>query len=143
METVVMDADLKTKIKSDLENFLKSKQYYHWLGRVWKRSYLLYGPSGTEKSTFIAAMAKFLSYDIYEIDLIVIENLDQYFAKINGYELIMYSKLHGRNFFRRTDYDFHNEQQRKYRSKYSSAWKNRRSYTFSSVRFFCIQNFGQ
>ncbi|KAL2497551.1 P-loop containing nucleoside triphosphate hydrolase superfamily protein [Abeliophyllum distichum] len=40
METVVMDADLKTKIKSDLENFLKSKQYYHWLGRVWKRSYL-------------------------------------------------------------------------------------------------------
>lgn len=69
METVVMDTDLKTRIKSDLENFLKSRQYYHRLGRVWKRSYLLYGPSGTGKSTFIAAMAKFLSFNIYEINL--------------------------------------------------------------------------
>ncbi|KAL0304451.1 UNVERIFIED_CONTAM: AAA-ATPase [Sesamum radiatum] len=47
METIVMDSDLKTRIKSDLENFLKSRQYYHRLGRVWKRSYLLYGPAGT------------------------------------------------------------------------------------------------
>lgn len=69
METMVMDADLKTKVKSDLENFLKSRQYYLRLGRVWKRNYLLYGPAGTGKSTFIAAMAKFLSFDVYEINL--------------------------------------------------------------------------
>ncbi|KAI3681892.1 hypothetical protein L6452_36698 [Arctium lappa] len=69
LETIAMDSDLKKKVKSDLEAFLKSKQYYHRLGRVWKRSYLLYGPSGTGKSSFIAAMAKFLSYDIYDIDL--------------------------------------------------------------------------
>ncbi|KAI3473836.1 hypothetical protein Pfo_027993 [Paulownia fortunei] len=74
METIVMDADLKTRIKSDLENFLKSRQYYHRLGRVWKRSYLLYGSAGTGKSTFIAAMAKFLSYDIYEINLHKVQN---------------------------------------------------------------------
>ncbi|CAI9767739.1 unnamed protein product [Fraxinus pennsylvanica] len=99
METVVMDTELKNKVKADLENFLKSKQYYHRLGRVWKRSYLLYGPSGTGKSTFIAAIAKFLHYDIYEFNLnkmandsdlkflmlqtsnkslIVIEDLDRY-----------------------------------------------------------------
>ncbi|VFQ99270.1 unnamed protein product [Cuscuta campestris] len=64
-----MDSDLKSKIKSDLETFLKSKQYYHRLGRLWKRSYLLYGPSGTGKSTFVAGMAKFLGYDVYDIDL--------------------------------------------------------------------------
>ncbi|XP_071716628.1 AAA-ATPase At2g46620-like [Rutidosis leptorrhynchoides] len=69
LETIAMDTDLKKKVKSDLESFLKSKQYYHRLGRVWKRSYLLYGPSGTGKSSFIAAMAKFLSYDVYDIDL--------------------------------------------------------------------------
>ncbi|KAK1420246.1 hypothetical protein QVD17_21688 [Tagetes erecta] len=69
IETIAMDSDLKKKVKSDLESFLKSKQYYHRLGRVWKRSYLLYGPSGTGKSSFIAAMAKLLSYDVYEIDL--------------------------------------------------------------------------
>ncbi|XP_062120019.1 AAA-ATPase At2g46620-like [Humulus lupulus] len=68
-ETVVLDADLKTKIKSDLELFLKSKQYYHRLGRVWKRSYLLYGASGTGKTSFIAAMARFLCYDVYDIDM--------------------------------------------------------------------------
>ncbi|XP_047315666.1 AAA-ATPase At2g46620-like [Impatiens glandulifera] len=69
IETVVMDSDLKSKVKSDLESFLKSKQYYHRLGRVWKKSYLLYGPSGTGKSSFVAAMAKFLSYDVYDVDL--------------------------------------------------------------------------
>lgn len=69
IDTVVMDSDLKSKIKSDLETFLKSKQYYHRLGRLWKRSYLLYGPSGTGKSTFVAGMAKFLGYDVYDIDL--------------------------------------------------------------------------
>ncbi|CAK9137212.1 unnamed protein product [Ilex paraguariensis] len=68
-DTMAMDPDLKNKVKSDLEAFLKSKQYYHRLGRVWKRSYLLYGPSGTGKSSFVAAMAKFLSYDVYDIDL--------------------------------------------------------------------------
>ncbi|EPS71797.1 hypothetical protein M569_02959, partial [Genlisea aurea] len=103
METIVMDPDLKNRIKADLENFVKSRQYYHRLGRVWKRNYLLYGASGTGKSTFIAAMAKFLGYDIYEIDprellrgdsdlkqlllqttnksLIVIEDLDRYLAE--------------------------------------------------------------
>uniref|UniRef100_A0A5B7B3M4 AAA+ ATPase domain-containing protein n=1 Tax=Davidia involucrata TaxID=16924 RepID=A0A5B7B3M4_DAVIN len=99
IDTVAMDADLKNKVKSDLESFLKSKQYYHRLGRVWKRSYLLYGPSGTGKSSFVAGMARFLCYDVYDIDLskvlddsdlkmlliqttnksmIVIEDLDRY-----------------------------------------------------------------
>ncbi|CAO2835427.1 unnamed protein product [Amaranthus hypochondriacus] len=73
-ETVSMDAELKIKIKSDLETFLKSKQYYHRLGRVWRRSYLLYGPSGTGKSSFVSAMAKCLSYDVYDLDISKIEN---------------------------------------------------------------------
>ncbi|CAI8615771.1 unnamed protein product [Vicia faba] len=68
-ETITMELDLKNKLKSDLESFLKGKQYYHRNGRIWKRSFLLYGPSGTGKSTFVAAMANFLSYDIYDIDL--------------------------------------------------------------------------
>jgi chaperone BCS1 len=69
MDTVVMDGELKSKVKADLELFLKSKQYYHRLGHVWKRSYLLYGASGTGKSSFIAAMARFLSFDVYDIDI--------------------------------------------------------------------------
>ncbi|XP_022736615.1 AAA-ATPase At2g46620-like [Durio zibethinus] len=68
-DTLVMDVDLKNRIKADLEMFLKSKQFYHRLGRVWKRSYLLYGASGTGKSSFVAAMARFLHFDLYDIDL--------------------------------------------------------------------------
>ncbi|XP_044493757.1 AAA-ATPase At2g46620-like [Mangifera indica] len=69
METVVLDDEVKNRVKADLEAFLKSKHYYHRLGRVWKRSYLLYGASGTGKSSFVAAMARFLCYDVYDIDL--------------------------------------------------------------------------
>ncbi|ESW08472.1 hypothetical protein PHAVU_009G048600 [Phaseolus vulgaris] len=101
-DTVAMEAELKNKVKSDLDQFLKSKQYYHRLGRVWKRSYLLYGSPGTGKSSFVAAMAKFLCYDVYDVDvskfsdggdwklmlmqttaksLIVIEDLDRLLAQ--------------------------------------------------------------
>ncbi|KNA25601.1 hypothetical protein SOVF_005180 [Spinacia oleracea] len=104
-DTVAMDSDLKVKVKSDLETFLKSKQYYHRLGRVWRRSYLLYGPSGTGKSSFVAAMAKCLSYDVYDLDiskvsgdsdlkflllqtsprsLILVEDFDKYVAAKNN-----------------------------------------------------------
>ncbi|KAJ7963461.1 AAA-ATPase [Quillaja saponaria] len=68
-DTIAMESSLKSKVKSDLESFLKAKQYYNRLGRVWKRSFLLYGPSGTGKSSFVAAMANFLSYDVFDIDL--------------------------------------------------------------------------
>ncbi|KAG6752636.1 hypothetical protein POTOM_042658 [Populus tomentosa] len=69
MDTMIMDGDLKNKVKADLELFLKSKHYYHRLGHVWKRSYLLYGASGTGKSSFIAAMARFLNFDVYDINI--------------------------------------------------------------------------
>ncbi|CAL9113488.1 unnamed protein product [Musa acuminata var. zebrina] len=69
LDTVAMDPELKARIRADLESFLKGRAYYHRLGRVWRRSYLLHGRPGTGKSTFVAAMAKVLGYDIYDVDL--------------------------------------------------------------------------
>ena len=64
-----MDPDLKARVRADLESFLKGRAYYHRLGRIWRRSYLLYGAPNMGKSTFAAAMARFLGYDVYDIDL--------------------------------------------------------------------------
>ncbi|KAI9073208.1 hypothetical protein K1719_044817 [Acacia pycnantha] len=47
----------------------QGEQYYNRHGRAWKRSFLLYGPSGTGKSSFVAAMANFLCYNVYDMDL--------------------------------------------------------------------------
>jgi mitochondrial chaperone BCS1 len=69
IDTIAMDPELKSRISNDLESFLKGRNYYHNLGRIWRRSYLLYGAPGTGKSSFAAAMARFLGYDVYDVDL--------------------------------------------------------------------------
>ncbi|WJX15318.1 hypothetical protein P8452_05471 [Trifolium repens] len=57
------------EIVDDLIRFSKSKDYYARIGKPWKRGYLLYGPPGTGKSSLVAAIANFLKYDIYDIEL--------------------------------------------------------------------------
>ncbi|KAF8657927.1 hypothetical protein HU200_059737 [Digitaria exilis] len=47
----------------------KKKDYYNRIGKPWKRGYLLYGPPGTGKSTMVAAMANYLDYDVYDLEL--------------------------------------------------------------------------
>ena len=48
---------------------MKRKDYYRKVGKAWKRGYLLYGPPGTGKSSLIAAMANYLNFDIYDLEL--------------------------------------------------------------------------
>lgn len=68
-ETLAMDAELKKTIMEDLERFVRRKDYYRKVGKAWKRGYLLYGPPGTGKSSLIAAMANYLKFDIYDLEL--------------------------------------------------------------------------
>ncbi|KAL4591320.1 hypothetical protein LXL04_004278 [Taraxacum kok-saghyz] len=68
-DTLAMDPEKKKDILNDLMTFVKSKDYYKKIGKSWKRGYLLYGPPGTGKSSMIAAMANFLNYDIYDLEL--------------------------------------------------------------------------
>ena len=68
-DTLAMEEKKKEEIKSDLVKFSKSKDYYKKIGKAWKRGYLLFGPPGTGKSTMIAAMANFLEYDVYDLEL--------------------------------------------------------------------------
>ncbi|XP_060214584.1 AAA-ATPase At3g28580-like [Lycium barbarum] len=68
-DTLAMDPNKKQEIMDDLETFSKSKDYYAKIGKAWKRGYLLYGPPGTGKSSMIAAMANYLQYDVYDLEL--------------------------------------------------------------------------
>lgn len=60
---------MKKQIKDDLTAFASGKEFYHRVGRAWKRGYLLHGPPGSGKSSLIAAMANFLCYDVYDLEL--------------------------------------------------------------------------
>ncbi|XP_058772720.1 AAA-ATPase At3g50940-like [Vicia villosa] len=68
-ESIALDPDLKKSIIDDIDRFLRRKKLYHKVGKPWKRGYLLYGPPGTGKSSLIAAIAKYLKFDVYDLDL--------------------------------------------------------------------------
>ncbi|KAL6491764.1 hypothetical protein OROGR_011903 [Orobanche gracilis] len=68
-ETLAMDEEEKKKIVDDLDMFVNRKEMYRKVGKAWKRGYLLFGPPGTGKSSLIAAMANYLKFDVYDLEL--------------------------------------------------------------------------
>ncbi|XP_047163045.1 AAA-ATPase At3g50940-like [Vigna umbellata] len=68
-DTLAMERDVKEFVVRDLETFVARKEHYRKVGKAWKRGYLLYGPPGTGKSSLIAAMANYLRFDVYDLEL--------------------------------------------------------------------------
>ncbi|KAF9676040.1 hypothetical protein SADUNF_Sadunf09G0097200 [Salix dunnii] len=68
-DTLAMDMEAKRMIMEDLDRFVKRKELYRRVGKAWKRGYLLFGPPGTGKSSLIAAIANYLKFDIYDLEL--------------------------------------------------------------------------
>ncbi|KAK9914064.1 hypothetical protein M0R45_037862 [Rubus argutus] len=73
-ETLAMEPAEKKAIMDDLDLFVQRKEFYKKVGKAWKRGYLLYGPPGTGKSSLIGAMANYLQYNIYDLELTSISN---------------------------------------------------------------------
>jgi chaperone BCS1 len=67
--TVPLEPELKQSIVADLDRFPGRKEYYRRIGKAWKCGYLLYGPPGTGKSSLVAAMANYLRFNLYDLDL--------------------------------------------------------------------------
>ncbi|CAM0910771.1 unnamed protein product [Alopecurus aequalis] len=91
-ETLAMDPAKKQMIMDDLDDFRNSKDYYRRVGKAWKRGYLLHGPPGTGKTTMIAAMANYLNYDIYDVELTSLEtnsDLRKLFIETTGKSIIV------------------------------------------------------
>jgi chaperone BCS1 len=68
-DTIAMEPELKKAILDDLDRFQRRKSFYKKVGKAWKRGYLLYGPPGTGKTSLIAAMANYLKFDVYDLEL--------------------------------------------------------------------------
>ncbi|KAH7352946.1 hypothetical protein KP509_19G071200 [Ceratopteris richardii] len=68
-DSLALDLGMAERIKADLDTFSNGKTFYHRNGRAWKRGYLLYGPPGTGKSSLIAAIANYMQFDVYDLEL--------------------------------------------------------------------------
>ncbi|KAL2905536.1 hypothetical protein RDABS01_004246 [Bienertia sinuspersici] len=91
-DSLAMDPGLKKSIIDDLDRFVKRKEFYKRVGKAWKRGYLLYGPPGTGKSSLIAAMANYLKFDIYDLQLDRVDsdsNLKQLMLNTNNKSILV------------------------------------------------------
>lgn len=68
-ESVVLDGTLSQKIASDVREFLGSKDWYLQRGIPYRRGYLLHGPPGCGKSSFVCALAGLMKYSICVLNL--------------------------------------------------------------------------
>jgi mitochondrial chaperone BCS1 len=69
LDSVVLDAGVKETIVADVKEFQSSSKWYYDRGIPYRRGYLLHGPPGTGKSSFIQALAGELDYDIAILNL--------------------------------------------------------------------------
>ena len=69
LESVILDRGVKERILSDVKDFLASVNWYYDRGIPYRRGYLLHGPPGSGKSSFIQALAGELNYNIATLNL--------------------------------------------------------------------------
>lgn len=69
LTSVVLDRGLSEKILTDVKEFIDSPKWYMDRGIPYRRGYLLYGPPGCGKSSYIMALAGALDYNICVLNL--------------------------------------------------------------------------
>ncbi|KAF9246154.1 BCS1 N terminal-domain-containing protein [Melanogaster broomeanus] len=69
LHSVVLGHGVSDKIEQDIRAFLGRRSWYADRGIPYRRGYLLHGPPGSGKTSFIQALAGSLSYDICLLNL--------------------------------------------------------------------------
>jgi chaperone BCS1 len=71
LDSVILDAGIREEIMTDVNRFLstETQKRYVDLGIPYRRGYLLYGPPGSGKSSFIQALAGEIDFDLATINL--------------------------------------------------------------------------
>lgn len=69
LDSVVLAPGVKERVLADVRSFLDSRAWYRERGVPYRRGYLLHGPPGSGKTSFITALAGELGYDICVLNL--------------------------------------------------------------------------
>lgn len=69
LDSVILDKGVKERVVADVKDFLGSGKWYYDRGIPYRRGYLLHGPPGSGKSSFIQALAGELDYNIAILNL--------------------------------------------------------------------------
>ncbi|GAA5935178.1 bifunctional AAA family ATPase chaperone/translocase BCS1 [Sporobolomyces koalae] len=69
LESVVLDAGVKERVVDDVKSFMGRGRWYSERGIPYRRGYLLHGPPGSGKSSFIQALAGSIDYNICVLNL--------------------------------------------------------------------------
>ncbi|PQE22136.1 putative BCS1 precursor protein [Rutstroemia sp. NJR-2017a BBW] len=69
LSSVILDQGVKERIMEDVEDFLNRQQWYVDRGIPYRRGYLLYGPPGSGKSSFIQALAGAFDFGVSIINM--------------------------------------------------------------------------
>lgn len=69
LSSVILDEGISERLLEDIKEFIGNPQWYTDRGIPYRRGYLLYGPPGCGKSSFITALAGELEYSICVLNL--------------------------------------------------------------------------
>jgi chaperone BCS1 len=69
IDSVVLDGDMANVILNDIKKFQKSSNWYTKLGVPYRRGYLLYGPAGCGKTSFVLSIASELGMNVSVLSL--------------------------------------------------------------------------
>ncbi|KAJ1798435.1 Complex III assembly protein translocase and chaperone [Coemansia sp. RSA 2399] len=69
LDSVILDSGVSEGIVSDVKDFISNGKWYDDRGIPYRRGYLLYGPPGSGKTSFIQALAGELGYNICILNL--------------------------------------------------------------------------